>query len=279
MSRLADHAPARMCQPYAAGSSPAASRCSAISAAFSSTDAGRTLLDRGGQAPVPLGAIGFQLRFVGHRADQRMAEGVLGARGEPHLIDQLRAQRLVEHRIDAQRGEQFGPEAGADHRRRVQRPLGCGVQPVDARLDGRLHRGRHADLRDIRATDILTVLAGQHPALHQLAHHLLGEKRIPGGPLGDDRRQLADRGIRPQQLAQQRRGVRITQRPKRDRLCAVDPSQRPLIFGAGGDQHHQLGLRNDGEEVGHHRFADRIDPMHILDEIERRFGRGPAPRC
>ena len=36
-----------------------------------------TLLNRGGHAPVPLGAIGCQLRFVGHRADQRVAEGVL----------------------------------------------------------------------------------------------------------------------------------------------------------------------------------------------------------
>ena len=171
----------------------------------------RTFLDRGGQAPVPLGAIGFQLRFVGHRADQRMAEGVLGARGEPHLIDQLRPEQLVENRIDAQCGEQVGAEAGADHRRRVQRLLGRGGQPVDARLDGRLHRGRHRDVGDIRATDILTVLTGQHPALHQLAHHLLGEERVPGGPLGDDRRQLADRGVGPQQLTEQRRGVRITQ--------------------------------------------------------------------
>ena len=39
-SRLVDHAPARMCQPYAACRSPAVSRCSAISAAFSSTDPG-----------------------------------------------------------------------------------------------------------------------------------------------------------------------------------------------------------------------------------------------
>jgi hypothetical protein len=38
-------------------------------------------LDRGGKAPVPLGAIGFQLRFVGHRADQRVAEGVLRRSG------------------------------------------------------------------------------------------------------------------------------------------------------------------------------------------------------
>jgi len=45
---------------------------------------------------VPFGAIGFQLRFVGHCADQWVAEGVLGGWGEPHLIDQLRAQRLVE---------------------------------------------------------------------------------------------------------------------------------------------------------------------------------------
>ena len=34
MSRLVDHAPARMCHSYAACRSPAASRCSAISAAF-----------------------------------------------------------------------------------------------------------------------------------------------------------------------------------------------------------------------------------------------------
>ena len=81
MSRLVDQAPARMCQPNAARRSPAASRCSAISAAFSSTESGSRCFDRGGQAPVQLGAIGFQLRFVGHRADQRVAERVLGASG------------------------------------------------------------------------------------------------------------------------------------------------------------------------------------------------------
>ena len=127
-------------------------------------------------------------------------------------------------------------------------------------------------LGDIRATDVATALAGQHPALHQLAHHLLGEERVPGGPLGDDRRQLADRGIRTQQLTQQRRGVRITQWGKRYRLGAVHPRQRSLVLGAGGDQHHRRGARNDGEEVGQHRLADRIDPVRILDDEQRRFG-------
>ena len=128
------------------------------------------------------------------------------------------------------------------------------------------------DVGDIRATDVAAALAGQYPALGQLAHHLLGEERVPGGPLGDDRRQLADRGIGPQQLTQQRRGVRITQWAKRYRLRAGHPRQRSLVFGAGGDQHHRRGARNDGQEVGQHRLADRIDPVRILDDEQRRFG-------
>ena len=128
------------------------------------------------------------------------------------------------------------------------------------------------DVGDIRATEVAAALAGQHSALHQLAHHLLGEERVPGGPLGDDPRQLADRGIRPEQLTQQRRGVRITQWGKRYRLRTVHPRQRSLILGAEGDQHHRRGARNDGEEVGQHRLADRIDPVRILDDEQRRLG-------
>ena len=50
MSRVAAHAPARMCQPNAAWRSPAASRCSAINAAFSSSRVRLPLFDRGGHA-------------------------------------------------------------------------------------------------------------------------------------------------------------------------------------------------------------------------------------
>ena len=196
-----------------------------------------------------------------------MVEGVLRVRGEPHLIDELRIEQLVERRVDAERGEQVGSEAGTDDRRRVQCPLGRGGQPVDASLDGRLHRRRHRDVGDIRATDIAAVLAGQHAALGQLAHHLLGEERVPGGPLGDDHRQVADRGIRPQQLTQQCRGVRIIQWGKGYRLGAMHPRQVARVFGARGDQHHQLGLRDHGEEVGQHRLADRIDPVDVLDDV------------
>ena len=125
------------------------------------------------------------------------------------------------------------PEAGSDHRRRGQRLFGRGRQPVDARCDGRLHRGRHAELGNIRPTEVATALAGQHPALHQLAHHLLGKERVSGGPLGDDRCDVTDRGIRTQQLSDQRCGVRITQGGKHYGLGAGHPRQRTLVLGGG----------------------------------------------
>ena len=40
----------------------------------------------------------------------------------------------------------------------------------------------------------------QHTTLGEFAHDLLGEERITGGPLGDRLAQLADRGVRPEQL-------------------------------------------------------------------------------
>ena len=39
-----------------------------------------TRFDRGGHAPMQLGAIRFELRLVGHRANQRMVEHILGLR-------------------------------------------------------------------------------------------------------------------------------------------------------------------------------------------------------
>ena len=48
-----------------------------------------TLLDRGRQTPVQLRTIGFELRFVGQRADQRMVKHILGSSGECDLIDEL----------------------------------------------------------------------------------------------------------------------------------------------------------------------------------------------
>src|SRR6516164_9614595 len=52
------------------------------------------LFDRVCHPPVQLGAIGLELRFVSHRAHQRVVEGVLGIGREADLIDQLGADQI-----------------------------------------------------------------------------------------------------------------------------------------------------------------------------------------
>ena len=61
MSRYVAHVAARMCQSYAPRKSPAASRCSAISAAFWSADSGSWASIAAARRPMHLGAIGSQL--------------------------------------------------------------------------------------------------------------------------------------------------------------------------------------------------------------------------
>ena len=100
MSLVINQAPARMCCAYAPGRSPAASRCSAINAAFSSVDPGSrcSIAAATRRCNWP---IGFQLRFVGHRAYQRMPKQY-SARGERHVVDQFGVdQRLDGYRFPA----------------------------------------------------------------------------------------------------------------------------------------------------------------------------------
>ena len=145
---VVDQAPARMCQSKAARRSPAASRCSAIRAAFSPTGRGRGF-DRGGHAPMQLGAIRLELSLVGDRANQRVVEHILGLAGELDLIDELRRHQVVNDRLDAQHGQQVKAEPRADDRRRAQRAFRFWSKPIDARGDGRLQRGRHTHLSNL----------------------------------------------------------------------------------------------------------------------------------
>ena len=80
--------------------------------------------------------------------------------------------------------------------------------------------------------------------------------------------QPADRGVRPEQLDDQCCGLRVSQRSQGDALGTGHPAERPGVFGAVGDQHQRGGLGDDGEELGEHGFADLVDPVGVLDDID-----------
>ena len=127
--------------------------------------------------------------------------------------------------------------------------------------------------------DVAARLSLQHTALGQVAHDLLGEKRVPGGPFDDQGGQPGHRGVRPDQFADQRAGLRIAQRGQGDGLRTLTRLRRPRVLGAVGDQDQRGGLRDHGEEVGQHRLADLVDPVRVLDDVDRRGLPGPARRC
>ena len=189
-----------------------------------------------------------------------------------HLINQLRLDQRLEGRIDPQADQQIRAELRSDHRRGAQRLFGPRFEAIDARGDDRLHGGRHADLGHIGAAPVATALTLQHTAFGKLAHHLLREKRVTGGPFGDQRGHRAHRGIRAHQLTDQRRGVRITQLCQRHRLRAGHLRERPVVVRAVGDQRHRRGLRDHLQELGQHGFADRVDPVRVFEDVEHRLG-------
>ena len=53
--------------------------------------------------------------------------------------------------------------------------------------DGSASRPESRDLGNVGRRYVGAAVAAQHTALAQLPHHLLGEERITGGPLGDHR--------------------------------------------------------------------------------------------
>ena len=66
--------------------------------------------------------------------------------------------------------------------------------------------------------DVAPRLPAQHAAFGEVAHDLLGEEWVTGGARGDRLAQPVDRGVRRRAVRDQCRGLRITQRRKRNRL-------------------------------------------------------------
>jgi hypothetical protein len=96
------------------------------------------MFDCFGHPLVQLRPIGLELRFVCHRAHERMTEGVLGIWRVADLVHQLGTNEVVDNRFNAQCLQQIHAEPRPDYRCSIEGPLGGGVQAVDAGGDGGL---------------------------------------------------------------------------------------------------------------------------------------------
>ena len=118
----------------------------------------------------------------------------------------------------------------------------------------------------------------QHAAFGEIAHDLLGEERIAGGPFGDvaaptratDGSSPSSSVISVDDLLNHSSGASAI-------VCAPGiRAKRAAVFRAVGDQHQQRRLRDDRKKVGEHRLAGLVDPVRVLDDVDRRVVRASA---
>ena len=159
----------------------------------------------------------------------------------------------------------------ADDRRGLQQPLLLRRQPVDARRQHRLHRGRHLDRRERLRQAIGAPLADQHLRLHQGADALLQEEGVALGALDQALLERLQAGIVPQQGLQQCLGARRGQRVEPELGVVGLAAPAVLVLGAVVDQQEQTGGGQALDQAVEERLGLGVDPVQVLEDQEQRL--------
>ena len=118
---------------------------------------------------------------------QGMLEGVVRLGEQAGLVEELGGLQVRQAAVQRGLGqlgnglEQRQGHLGANHRGGLEEPLLLRRQPVDARRQHRLHRGRHLNGWQRLRQVVGPWFAHQHPGLHQGAHALLQEEGVALG--------------------------------------------------------------------------------------------------
>ncbi len=232
-------------------------------------------LDRGHDLRVQLAAPVLQQAPVGHLVRERVLEGVLQVREELRLVEELRLLQMREPapqgllRLLRDRREQRVGHVLADHRGRLQELLLLWRQPVDARRQDRLHRGRDLQRLHRPRQPVRSALSRQRARLHQRAHRLLQEERVAA----------LDQHLR------ERREPRVRAEQRREQLCralggqAVEPqlgvgslaAPAVLVLGPVVDQQQQARGAEALHQAVEQGLGLAIDPVQILEHHQQRL--------
>ena len=154
----------------------------------------------------------------------------------------------------------------ADDGRRLQESPVLGVEPIDARAQHRLDRGRDVEGGHRVRESIPAALALQRVRVHQRPHRLLEEERTP--PPGEQLLERGEAGI----LAQER--IEELARPFRRK--DVEPQlgiaraaiRLVLVFRPITHEDVQARGSHGFDETVEQRLGLAVDPVEILDDEE-----------
>ena len=149
-------------------------------------------------------------------------------------------------------------------------------QPVDARRQHRLDRGRQCPLVDLGGGAKGAALALETAALDQLADQLLHEEGVAAHPVRDALGQGRERGVGAEPIAEEGGERPFVERSqtKRRVIEGPEPTGAVLRPKARDQQGGRGGQRLD--ERLQDRLARRIDPAQLLDHDHARRRLPPA---
>ena len=214
----------------------------------------------GGRA-VQRAAAGRDERAVRDLLRQRVLEDVDPLVGVGALVQELQACQLLQLGVQplgrfADGAQQPLGELPAEDGGRLQRLLGAGRQPIDARGQHALHRIGH---RQPAGAGV-----GQH------VRQLLEEERVALAPVQDQPRARVVGGQLGQQRADDVEAVGAPQRRQRQLggVRAVEPG-RPVARPVRG-HHEDRGAADALRQPGQARLRGAVDPVQVLEQQHER---------
>ena len=144
-------------------------------------------------------------------------------------------------------------------------------QPVDARRQDRLHRGRYLDTRKPSGQAIGPLLTDQPLRFHQGPHALFQKEGVALGALDQALGERLQTDIVPQEAAEQVLGAGRGQRvePELGVVGFITPAV--LVLGAVVDQQEQAGGWQALHQAIEERLGLRIDPVQVLEHQQERL--------
>ena len=210
-------------------------------------------LDRLDDPRVERAAPLLQQPAVGDLVGERVLEGVLEVREEPGLVEELGGLQVVEPARSASSGSSAIAWSSANGTSLPMtaaawsRRLSSGREPVDARREHRLDRGRDLDRLDRLRQPVAAALAHQRLRLHQRPHALLQEERVPA--LDQELLERLERRVVAEERLQQLAGALGRERIEPE--LAVVGLAAPAVLVLGPVVHEQQQARRAGSRPGY----------------------------
>jgi hypothetical protein len=203
---------------------------------------------------------------------QRVLEGILEIWIQPGLVEKLGGLQVVEsatERLVRQVGDRLEQREWnvlADDGGHLEEAFVLRGEPIDARCQHRLHRGRDPDRLDRLPQPIPSPLPGQRLGLHQRPDGLLHEERVPAPD--EELLEPSEPGIVAEKRIEQLPGAVGRQGVQPHLAVGRLAAPGVLVLGPIGHGQQHAGRPQAVDQAVEQCLRLTVDPVEVLEDQE-----------